>query len=78
MTAGEFDVVVIGAGPAGEVCSGRLGEAGLSVAVSGTEGGCPCNEEVPGSSACGRRGRRRRRFRKAIWETRRSASRRGT
>jgi dihydrolipoamide dehydrogenase len=29
----EFDVVVIGAGPAGEVCSGRLGEAGLEVAV---------------------------------------------
>ena len=33
MTADEFDVVVIGAGPAGEVCSGRHGEAGLSVAV---------------------------------------------
>jgi pyruvate/2-oxoglutarate dehydrogenase complex dihydrolipoamide dehydrogenase (E3) component len=29
----EFDVVIIGAGPAGEVCAGRLGEAGLSVAV---------------------------------------------
>src|SRR5262245_25203689 len=28
-----FDVIVIGAGPAGEVCSGRLGQAGLSVAV---------------------------------------------
>ena len=28
-----FDAIVIGAGPAGEVCSGRLGEAGLSVAV---------------------------------------------
>ena len=28
-----FDVIVIGAGPAGEVVSGRLGEAGLSVAV---------------------------------------------
>ncbi len=29
----EFDVVVIGAGPAGEVASGRLGERGLSVAL---------------------------------------------
>jgi pyruvate/2-oxoglutarate dehydrogenase complex dihydrolipoamide dehydrogenase (E3) component len=33
MNRAEFDVVVIGAGPAGEVCSGRLGEAGLDVAV---------------------------------------------
>src|SRR5580765_2187762 len=32
-TAERFDAIVIGAGPAGEVCSGRLGEAGLSVAV---------------------------------------------
>ena len=29
----EFDVVVIGAGPAGEVCAGRLGRAGLEVAL---------------------------------------------
>jgi pyruvate/2-oxoglutarate dehydrogenase complex dihydrolipoamide dehydrogenase (E3) component len=29
----EFDAIVIGAGPAGEVCAGRLGQAGLSVAV---------------------------------------------
>jgi pyruvate/2-oxoglutarate dehydrogenase complex dihydrolipoamide dehydrogenase (E3) component len=29
----EFDVVILGAGPAGEVCAGRLAEAGLDVAV---------------------------------------------
>src|SRR5258707_8684548 len=33
MSLESFDAIVIGAGPAGEVCSGRLGEAGLSVAV---------------------------------------------
>ncbi len=33
MSEREFDVVILGAGPAGEVCAGRLGEEGLSVAV---------------------------------------------
>jgi pyruvate/2-oxoglutarate dehydrogenase complex dihydrolipoamide dehydrogenase (E3) component len=32
-TSDEFDVIVIGAGPGGEVCAGRLGEAGKSVAI---------------------------------------------
>ena len=33
MAERTFDVVVIGAGPAGEVVAGRLGEAGLEVAI---------------------------------------------
>ena len=32
-TAGRFDVIVIGAGPAGEVVAGRLASAGLATAV---------------------------------------------
>jgi pyruvate/2-oxoglutarate dehydrogenase complex dihydrolipoamide dehydrogenase (E3) component len=33
MAEREFDVVVLGAGPAGEVCAGRLGTQGLDVAL---------------------------------------------
>jgi len=33
MSEREFDAVVLGAGPAGEVCAGRLAEAGLKVAL---------------------------------------------
>jgi pyruvate/2-oxoglutarate dehydrogenase complex dihydrolipoamide dehydrogenase (E3) component len=33
MSDRSFDVVVIGAGPAGEVCAGRLADAGLEVAI---------------------------------------------
>lgn len=33
MSERSFDVIVIGAGPAGEVAAGRLGEAGLEVAI---------------------------------------------
>ena len=33
MAKHEFDVVVVGAGPAGEVCAGRLADAGLEVAI---------------------------------------------
>lgn len=37
MAERKFDVVVIGAGPAGEVAAGRVAEAGLSVAIAEVE-----------------------------------------
>jgi dihydrolipoamide dehydrogenase len=33
LSSRKFDVVVLGAGPAGEVCAGKLGRAGLAVAL---------------------------------------------
>jgi dihydrolipoamide dehydrogenase len=41
VSAREFDAIVVGAGPAGEVCAGRLGENGLETAIveSGLIGG---------------------------------------
>ncbi len=33
MNEREFDVVILGAGPAGEVCAGRMADAGLEVAI---------------------------------------------
>ena len=33
MSEREFDVIILGAGPAGEVCAGRLADAGLEVVI---------------------------------------------
>ena len=44
-TADRFDVVAVGAGPAGQVAAGRLAEAGLSVALY--------DEDFPGGGSSG-------------------------
>jgi len=58
MGAQSYDAIVLGAGPAGEVCAGRLGNAGWKVALVERAVAKAINDggkEVGARSAAGRR-----------------------